>query len=62
MCTEGIYAGVPHISNSTIEATVEGSEREVSIKKPNILAEVRSIRVGGARIKPHELVWYDWFA
>jgi hypothetical protein len=61
MCTKGIYAGVPHVSSSTIEATVEGSEREVSIEKPNIVAKVPSIRVSGARPKPHELIWYDWF-
>jgi hypothetical protein len=59
MCTEGIYAAVSDVSSSTVEATVQGSEREVAIEKPNIVTEVPRVRVG-ARPKPHELVWYDW--
>jgi hypothetical protein len=59
MCTEGIYAAVSDVNRSTIEATVKGSEREVAIKKHDIVTKVPSIRVG-ARPKPHELVWYDW--
>jgi hypothetical protein len=55
---KGIYAAVSNVSSSTIEATVEGSEREVAIEKPDIVTKVASIRVG-ARPKPHELVWYD---
>jgi hypothetical protein len=58
MCTEGIYATVSDVSSSTVEATVERSEREVAIEKPDIVMKVPSIRVG-ARPKPHELVWYD---
>jgi hypothetical protein len=58
MCTKGIYAAVSNVSSSTIEAIVEGSEREVAIEKPDIATKVASIRVG-ARPKPHELVWYD---
>ena len=58
MCTEGIYATVSDVSSSTVEVTVEGSEREVAIEKPNIVTKVPSVRVG-ARPKPHELVWYD---
>jgi hypothetical protein len=58
MCTEGIYAAISDVSSSTVEATVEGSEREVAIEKPNIVMEVPSVRVG-ARPKPHELIWYD---
>ena len=58
MCTEGIYATVSDVSSSTVEATVEGSEREVAIEKTDIVMEVPSVRVG-ARLKPHELVWYD---
>ena len=30
---EGIYAAVSDVSSSTVEATVEGSEREVAIEK-----------------------------
>ena len=59
MCMEGIYAAVSDVSSSTVEATVEGSEREVAIEKPDIVTEVPCVRVR-ARPKPHELVWYDW--
>jgi hypothetical protein len=55
---EGIYAAVSDVSSITIEAIVEGSEREVAIEKPDIVMKVPSVRVG-ARPKPHELVWYD---
>ena len=58
MCKEGIYAAVSDVSSSTVEATVEGSEREVAIEKTDIVMEVPSVRVR-ARPKPHELVWYD---
>jgi hypothetical protein len=58
MCTEGIYAAVSDVSSSTVEAIVEGSEREMAIEKPDIVTKVPSICVG-ARPKPHELVWYD---
>jgi hypothetical protein len=56
---EGIYAGVPYVSSSTVEATVKGGEREVAIEKPNIVTEVPSVHVRACS-KPHELVWYDW--
>ena len=59
MCMEGIYAAVSDVSSSTIDATVEGSEKEVAIEKPNIVTEVPSVHVR-AHPKPHELVWYDW--
>ena len=59
MCTKGIYVAVSDVSSSTVEATIEGSEREVAIEKPDIVTEVPSVRVE-ARPKPHELVWYDW--
>jgi hypothetical protein len=59
MCTEGIYAAVSDVSSSTVEATIQGSEREVAIEKSDIVTEVPRVRVG-ARPKPHELVWYDW--
>jgi hypothetical protein len=59
MCTEGIYTVVSNVSSSTVEATVQGSEKEVAIEKPNIVMEVPHIHVR-ARPKPHELVWYDW--
>ena len=55
MCTEGIYATVSDVSSSTVEVTVEGSEREVAIEKPNIVTEVPSVRVG-TRPKPHKLI------
>jgi hypothetical protein len=58
MCTKGIYAAISDVSSSTVEATVEGSEREVAIEKPDIVTKVPSVRIG-ARPKPHELVWYD---
>ena len=58
MCTEGIYAAVSDVSSSTVETTVEGSEREVDIEKSDIVTEVPSVHVR-ARPKPHELVWYD---
>ena len=58
MCKEGIYAAVSDVSSSTVEATVEGSEREVAIEKTDIVMEVPSVRVR-AHPKPHELVWYD---
>ena len=48
-----------HACSSAIEATIEGSEREVAIEKPDIVTEVPCVRVR-ARPKPHELVWYDW--
>jgi hypothetical protein len=46
------------VSSSTVEATIQESEREVAIEKPDIVMEVPSVRVG-AHPKPHELVWYD---
>ena len=55
MCMEGIYAAVSDVSSSTVEATVEGSEREVAIEKPDIVTEVPSVRVG-TRPKPHKLI------
>jgi hypothetical protein len=58
MCTKGIYTGVPYVSSSIVEATVEGGKREVAIEKPNIVTEVPSVCVGACP-KPHELVWYD---
>jgi hypothetical protein len=45
MCTEGIYAVVYDISSSTVTATMQGSEREVAIEKPDIVMEMPSIRV-----------------
>jgi hypothetical protein len=54
-----LYTVVSDVSSSTVEATVERSEREVVIEKPDIISKVPSIRVR-ARPKPHELVWYDW--
>ena len=55
MCKEGIYAAVSDVSSSTIDATVEGSEKEVAIEKPDIVTEVPSVRVG-TRPKPHKLI------
>jgi hypothetical protein len=54
-----LYATVSDVSSSTVEATVERSEREVAIEKPDIISEAPCVHVG-ARAKPHELVWYDW--
>jgi len=58
MCTKGIYATVSNVSSSIVKATIQGSEREVAIEKPNIVTKVPSIRVRACP-KPHELVWYD---
>ena len=55
MCTEGIYATISDVSSSIVEATTEGSEREVAIEKPDIVTEVPSVRVG-TRPKPHKLI------
>jgi hypothetical protein len=58
MCTKSIYAAVSNVSSSTVEATIQGSEREVAIEKPDIVTKVPSIRVRACP-KPHKLVWYD---
>jgi hypothetical protein len=56
---EGIYVAVSDVNSGTVEVTVEGSEREVAIEKPDIVMKVPSVCVG-ARPNPHELVRYDW--
>jgi hypothetical protein len=53
-----IYAAISDVSSSIVEATVQGSKREVAIEKPDIVTEVPRVHVR-ARPKPHELVWYD---
>jgi hypothetical protein len=40
-----MYTVVFDVNSSTVEVTIQGSEREVAIEKPDIVMEVPSVRV-----------------
>jgi hypothetical protein len=40
LCLECVYTRIPYIRCHTIEATLSGSEREMAIKKPNVITKV----------------------
>jgi len=56
MCKEGIYAAVSDVSSSTVEATVEGSEREVAIEK---LILLRKCLVSASKLVQSLMSWSD---